>query len=252
MPSNIDHGLADDEFGKIEAKLALIRTAATVPPDAPESWFKRTFSPAAPSSRQSEIDTALVDALGDTVGVLREKVATHLVRFEQLEQELATLRSVLASVRELQERSAATETMLAQLRQEQGEIRDRVATIGQEQGEIRDRLVTTGEQLTQFRQEQGETRDRLATTGQQLAQTGEQLAQSGREQSEKISQLAAGQGNLANELRERIQQVLDEQRVSLRQISLKTSEEAVLADRARRATELRLDELARRVPEKPA
>jgi septal ring factor EnvC (AmiA/AmiB activator) len=224
MPSNIDRGLADDEFGKIEAKLALIRAAATAPPDAPESWFKRTFAPAAPSSRQSEIDTALVDALRDTVVVLREKVATHMIRFEQLEQEVAGLRSVLASVRELQERSAATETMLAQLRQEQGEIRDRLATVGEQ----------------------------LATTGQQLAQTGEQLAQSGQEQSEKIKQLVAGQGDLANELRERIQQLLDEHRVNLRQISLKTSEEAVLADRARRSTELRLDELARRVPEQPA
>jgi chromosome segregation ATPase len=217
MPSNIDHGLADDEFGKIEAKLALIRTAATAPPAAPESWFKRTFAPAAPSSRHGEIDTSLVDVLRDTVAVLREKVATHQLRFEQLEQELVGLRSVLASVRELQERSAATETILAQLRQEQGEIRDR-----------------------------------LARTGEQLAATGEQLARSGQEQSEKIKQLAGGQGDLADELRERIQQVVDEQRVSLRQISLKTSEEAVLADRARRATESRLDELARRVPEKPA
>jgi hypothetical protein len=210
MPSNIDRGSADDEFGKIEAKLASIRTAGTAPPDAPESWYKRTFAPAAPSSRQSEIDTSLVDALRDIVAVLREKVGTHLARFEQLEQELAGLRSVLASVRELQERSAATETMLAQLRQEKGEVRDRLAT------------------------------------------TVEQLTQSDQEQSERIKQLVSGQGDLANELRERIQQVIDEQRVSLRQISLKTSEEAVLADRARRATELRLDELARRIPEPPA
>jgi hypothetical protein len=202
MPSNIDRGLTDDEFGKIEAKLALIRTAATAPPAAPESWFKRTFAPAAPSSRQGEIDIPMVDALRDTVAVLREKVATYRLHFEQLEQEVAGLRSVLASVRELQERSAATETILAQLRQEQGEVRDRVAATG--------------------------------------------------EQSEKINQLVAGEGDLANELRERIQQVLDEQRVSLRQISLKTSEEAVLADRARRGTELRLDELSRRVPQPPA
>jgi septal ring factor EnvC (AmiA/AmiB activator) len=196
MPSNIDRGLAEDAFAKIEAKLALIRKTATAPPDAPESWFKRSFAPAAPSSRPSEIDVALVDALRDSIAVLRERVAAHLVGFEQLEQEVAELRSVLGSVRELQERSAATETMLAQLRREQGEIRDRLSTIGE--------------------------------------------------------QLTAGQGNLADELRERIQQVLDEQRVSLRQISLKTSEEAVLADRARRATELRLDEFARRVPGQPA
>jgi uncharacterized protein YicC (UPF0701 family) len=217
MPSNIDRGLADDEFGKIEAKLALIRTAATASPAAPESWFKRTFAPAAPSSRQREIDVALVDALRDTVAVLREKVAMHVVRFEQVEQELAGLRSVLASVRELQERSAASETMLAQLRQEQGEIREGRAALGE-----------------------------------RLTQIWEQLAQSGQEQVENIKQLVARQRDLTNELRERIQQVLDEQRVSLRQISLKTSEEAVLADRARRATELRLDEFARRVPEKPA
>jgi len=155
----------------------------------------------------------------------------RVVADEQLEQEVAGLRSVLASVRELQERSAATETMLAQLRQEQGEIRDRLAAIVQ-------RIAQSG-------QEQSEVRDRLATIVQQMTQ-------SGQEQSENISQLAAGQGNLSNELRERIQQVLDEQRVSLRQVSLKTSEEAVLTDRARRATELRLDELARRVPEQPA
>jgi len=217
MPSNIDRGLAADEFAKIEAKLALIRTAATASPDAPESWIKRTFSPAAPSSRRSEIDATLVDALRDTVALLREKVATYRLRFEQLEQEVTGLRSVLASVRELQERSAATETMLAQLRQEQGELQDR-----------------------------------RAATGEQLTQIWEKLAQSGQETVENIKQLVAGQGDLTNELRERIQQVLDEQRVCLRQISLKTSEEAVLADRARRATELRLDELARRVPKKPA
>jgi ribosomal protein L16 Arg81 hydroxylase len=52
---------------------------------------------------------------------------------------------------------------------------------------------------------------------------------------------------LLNECRERIQHVLDEQRVCVRQLSLQSSEQAVLADRARRATELRLDEFAQRV-----
>jgi septal ring factor EnvC (AmiA/AmiB activator) len=224
MPSNIDRSLADDAFGTIEAKLALIRTAATAPPDAPESWFKRTFAPAPPSSRQSEIDAALADALQALVALLREKAATHAVRFEQLEQNVAELRSVLTSVRELQERFVVT---LAGVR------------------ELQERSAATETLLAQLRQEQGEVRNRLATAGQELVQ-------SGQEQSEKINQLAAGQENLANELGERIQHLLDEQRVCLRQVSLKTSEEAVLADRARRATELRLEEIARRLPEHPA
>lgn len=50
-----------------------------------------------------------------------------------------------------------------------------------------------------------------------------------------------------NELRERIQHLLDEQRVCLRQISLRMGEEAALADRARRATDLRAEELAKKI-----
>jgi DNA repair exonuclease SbcCD ATPase subunit len=55
-----------------------------------------------------------------------------------------------------------------------------------------------------------------------------------------------------DEHNERIQHLLDEQRICIRQLSLQASEEAVLADRARRATELRLEELARRVAPPPA
>jgi hypothetical protein len=57
---------------------------------------------------------------------------------------------------------------------------------------------------------------------------------------------------LGDEMRERIENVLNEQRVCIRQLSLQASEEAVLADRARRATELKLEELARRVAPPPA
>jgi chromosome segregation ATPase len=73
-----------------------------------------------------------------------------------------------------------------------------------------------------------------------------------REHAATIEQLVRGQGELGNELRERIQQVLDEQRVAIRQVSLKASEDAILSDRARRATELKLEELAKRVPPPPA
>jgi predicted nucleic acid-binding Zn-ribbon protein len=200
MPSNSDRVSSDDIFRKIEAKLALIRAAATAPPDPPESWRKRTFNPAPPSSRQNDFNVAVVDALEEAVAALRETVASQEVRLEHLERDLTELRSLSASLRELRERSATAETQLAQLRQEHSE----------------------------------------------------RIEQLGHEQREKINQQSAGQGDLGSELRERIQHLLDEQRVCIRQLSLKTSEEAVLADRARRATELRLEELARRIPERPA
>ena len=197
MPVNSDHVSADNVFRKVEAKVALIRAAATAPLDAPESWLKRTFNPGPPSSRQSDFNVALVDALEEAVTAFRETVANQEVRLQHLERDLTELRSLSANLRE---RSATAETQMAQLRQEE---RERIEQLGQEQRE-------------------------------------------------KINQLSAGQGDLGSELRERIQHLLDEQRVCLRQLSLKTSEEAVLADRARRATELRLEELARRIPERPA
>jgi hypothetical protein len=181
MPANSDHS-ADNVFSKVEAQLALIRAAATAPPDAPESWLTRTFNPAALSSRQSDLNVALVDALEGAVTTLRQTVANQEIRLHHLERDLAELGSLSASLRE-----------------------------------------------------------RTAAAGTQLTQT-----------VEKISQLSAGLGDLGSELRERIQHLLDEQRVCILQISLKTSEEAVLAERARRATELRLEEFARRLPERPA
>lgn len=203
MPSNNDRSSSDDIFGQLEAKLARVRAAATAPPEKPGSFLKRTFNPAPASSRQSDLEGAILEALETAVASLREAKASQDIRLEQLERNLAEMRSLATEARE---HSAAVETQLTQLRKEQTELRERSAA--------------GGTQLTQL--------------------------------VEKMSQLSTGQGDLASELRERIQQVLDEQRVCLRQLSLKTSEEAVLAERARRATELRLEEFARRVPERLA
>ena len=141
------------------------------------------------------------------------------------------LKEVLTGLREA---ITSHENRLEQLEQNVAETRS-LST------ELRERSTAAETQLTQMRQEQGELRERSAATGTQLA-----------ELVEKLSQVSAGQGDLSSELRERIQHLLDEQRVCLRQLSLKTSEEAVLAERTRRATELRLEELARRLPERPA
>jgi hypothetical protein len=162
MSAQSDGVPADNVFSRIEAKLALIQQAST----APESWWKRTFH-----SRRSDFNVALVDALQETVAVLRETVASQEIRLENLERNFRELHSLSVIVRKLEERSTADEAELTQLRQEHDE---------------------------------------------------------------------------------KIQHLLDEQRVCLRQLALKTSEDAVLAERARRAMELRLEELARRIPEKPA
>jgi hypothetical protein len=60
-------------------------------------------------------------------------------------------------------------------------------------------------------------------------------------------QLNASLANLVNELREREGHLLDEQRVSFKQLALESSEAAVLEDRARRKVEALLEELMHRM-----
>jgi chromosome segregation ATPase len=139
----------------------------------------------------------------------------NLALVDALEKALAALRETVAR----------QEVRLERLQQDMTELRSQSAGLRESQEK----------ELAQLRQEQCE---RI-----------EQLDQAYRE---KLNQLGAGQSDLGGELRERIQHLLDEQRVCIRQLSLKTSEEAVLADRARRATELRLEELAQRLPKRPA
>ena len=128
---------------------------------------------------------------------------------------------------------AEQESKLAELARQISEVRNEQADLG--------RLRQRQEQLEKFVHEQAET-------AAQLERSMRQIEQSGREQAE---QLASGQNELTNEFRERIQHLLDEQRVAIRQLALKASEDAILSDRARRATELKLEELAKRVPPGP-
>lgn len=106
-------------------------------------------------------------------------------------------------------------------------------------------------ELAQLRERQEQFARESADSAQGTAEMRQQLEQL-REQAARFEQIARAHGDLGNELRERIQHVLDEQRVAIRQVSLKASEDAILSDRARRTTELKLDELAKRVPPPPA
>ena len=98
-----------------------------------------------------------------------------------------------------------------------------------------------------------ELRNQLAHSETELIQLREKMEHWQNVQAsfrQEIRRLGSGQTALSDEFRERIQQLLDEQRVCIRQLSLQTSEDAVLADRARRALESRLEEIERRLPEK--
>ena len=107
-------------------------------------------------------------------------------------------------------------------------------------------------QISELKAEQRESLERLereqTEAANRAAELRQQVEQIGRDHAANVETIAAAQTDLANEFRERIQHLLDEQRVSIRQLALKASEDAVLSDRARRATELKLEELAKRLP----
>lgn len=210
MPANSEGAASDDLFRSVDATLKELRAAATPSPTPPESWWKRTFNPAPPSSHQSEFNAALVDALTQLCDALRKTAAGQQSRIAEIEEEVQELRALSGDLDAFREHSVRVE----------GELRSAAANV---RG-LQERSAVLEAELAQARDELGE----------------------------KVRQLAGEQADLRRELSERIQHLLDEQRVCVRQLSLQASEEAVLADRARRATELKLEELARRVPPPPA
>jgi len=123
-------------------------------------------------------------------------------------------------------------------------IRNSNAKMAEKEGEIAE--VRT--ELAGLRERQRESAGTIQNLADRAAEMHQQFEQFAREHSEKIEQIVASHGDLGKEVSERIQHVLDEQRVAIRQLSLKASEDAILSDRARRATELKLDELAKRLP----
>jgi chromosome segregation ATPase len=176
---------SDDVFRKLEALLSELRAAAYEP------LPKRRFGSSVPD-HQGKFNVALVEALAETIGVLRATAANEETRLDQIAREIAEVRADSGNLDAFRERSDRLET---ELRSAAGNVRA-----------LQERAAALETALAKSRDEQAE----------------------------------------------RIQHLLDEQRVCIRQLSLQASEEAVLADRARRATELKLEELARRVPLPPA
>ena len=183
--------------------------------------------------------------------------------FRELETQLAALRAAAKTLRE--ERPSWADNIFHPGRRarQEADFGAAVVTALKEIGPAVEKALAQQEskfaelehQISQLKARHSEELERLARgqtdTANRAAELREQIEQGGRDHAAKIEQLAAGQKDLASEFRERLQQLLDEQRVSIRQLALKASEDAVLSDRARRATEMKLEDLAKRLPPAP-
>jgi DNA anti-recombination protein RmuC len=169
--------------------------------------------------------------------------------FRELETQLAALRTTSKSLRD--ERPSWSDNIFHPGRRAQQEADFGAAVVSalkQFGSSVRtllaqqeSKFAELERQLSELKTEQREELERVQR---------EQIEQAGRDHA-KVEEIAAAQTDLANEFRERIQHLLDEQRVTIRQLALKASEDAVLSDRARRATELKLEELAKCLPPGP-
>ena len=242
MPADPDRPPSDDVPRDAEANLAALRQLATASREGQSSWLARKFG----SAKSTDLGVALIDALERQVADFRKTIETQNARLTQIERELGELRALADGFRELRGRLGNAENEMVQAREKSERI----------QRELGEKITATAEEL---RQEisplfagQNELRDQI----QQMAdEQREQIQQMADEQREQIQQMADEQRGriqqMEDEQRDQIQRIVDEQRVSIRQILLKTSEDAVLADRARRALELRLDAFEQARPAKP-
>lgn len=186
--------------------------------------------------------------------------------FRELENQLAALRTASKALREQRPSVAGNLFHPARRAKEEAEFGAAVVAALKEFGSsIRAALAEQEAKLAELERQLSEVRDEQRELGwlrerqEQLAreqatavsgttELRQQIERLEREHSAKVEQVTA---TLGNELRERIQHLLDEQRVAIRQLALKASEDAILSDRARRATESKLDELAKRIPPAP-
>jgi chromosome segregation ATPase len=169
-------------------------------------------------------------------------------QFRELETQIASLRGAAKSMRE--ERSSWFEHVFHPGRQarRQANFSDGVAAALKEMdgtiSKIAANITEQERHLSNLESEIAQLRERQERFARESADAAQGVA----EMRQQLEQGTREQGDLGNELRERIQHVLDEQRIAIRQVSLKASEDAILSDRARRATELKLEELAKRIP----
>lgn len=177
---------------------------------------------------QVNFNSAVHHALGDA----RAALSAHEQALARLQSEiLAALRADAeadrARVSELETRAAALQARLAQAeaRFESGGT------------QLRQAFAAGLERLAEAQRAATETQ-RAATEAQHAAaELREELGEA------QLSEIRARAGELHAELRERLDGLLEEQRVCFKQLSLEAGEAAVMHDRARRQLEARLEAL---------
>jgi vacuolar-type H+-ATPase subunit I/STV1 len=239
MPS-ADSNSASAPLQELREQLASLATAAKSLREQRPSWLENILHPGRQARREADFGAAVVAALKKTMLSLEETQAGT----SELERRLADLQG---------ERLKSFQTDL-------NEVRERQEKIARAAQEWTDRVAEFHGQLGQLAREQKEKIDQIASdqsgkidlTRNEQSEKLDKISRSLSEQSGRIDRLLSTQTDLGNELRERIQHVLDEQRVAIRQLSLKASEDAILSDRARRAAEQKMEELTQRIPPPPA
>lgn len=202
-----------DELSEAEAKARAAEQAAVRAEQAPQARSSSSIfktPPPRPPQEQWEFNRAMVAALLETVRSCQNALAEQGRQVARAQQESAAVLAMAERIHELQRRAQDFE------------------------GQIEEKLSRAAEAAERSA---AERREEHASFNAQVRQELETFR----------GEMRAAFEALRNETRDRIESLLNEQRVCVRQISLQTSEEAVLADRARRATELRLDELARQL-----
>lgn len=237
---NSHAGPASETLARMDANLATTaRTWSRLPPLLTyrrgaaarfELWLKRLVKRALHwfTWEQVNFNSAVHHALGDAraalaaqeqaLGRLREEVVGELRGQAEVER---------ARAAELQARLARAEAQVAETQAQMFEAQARMS-------EAQARFESGGAQLRQA----------FAAGLERLAESQSAVKNELREG--QLSEFRARAAELHAEMRERIDGLLEEQRVCFKQLSLETGEAAVMHDRARRRLEARLEALERK------
>lgn len=242
--------IAADELTRLEANLATVeRTWNRLPPLLSnrqgwvarlELWIKRKIKRATHwyTWEQVNFNAAVFSSLREMSSALRE-VSSSLAALSVHEHRLAEMESAIAALR--QTGAEMQTTLSAQNVELRNSLASAVGHVEQSLGHLRRELEDARREADRRREAAG---DALRVEFRNELRT--EIRNEIRNHDERYQEM---RNQLLNELRERIEHVTDEQRVSFKQLSLEASENAVLSDRARRRTDLRLEEIAARLEE---